>query len=96
MHPSRYWARILEYRITWNYNDPEDVKLELIGYKVILFNGRKYPELENFFYPLLNDDNEIIGTQWNVKGFQLKLEKFRETDFQFHSNITSTGYKQYF
>lgn len=55
------FARILEYRATWNREDPDKSKMELFGFKVIVFRDR-YPALENHLVPYFNDENEIDGT----------------------------------
>jgi hypothetical protein len=37
-------ARVLEYRATWNREHPDKSKMELFGFKVIVFRD-KYPAL---------------------------------------------------
>ena len=56
----------------------------------------KFPGEENQFYPYFNDNNEIEGSQWNLPGFRIKLARFKEREYQFHSDITSSGYKKYY
>jgi hypothetical protein len=89
------WAKILEYRCTWNENEPETSKLELIGLKMMVFT-EKYPENRNFFYPIFNKSNDITGTQWHSDDFRVKLPRFKESEYQFHTDIASSGYKKYF
>ena len=43
-----------------------------------------------------NDDYEIDGTQWEIGGFNVELTKFKESDYMFHTDIASTGYKKYY
>ena len=56
IQPNRLWARILEYRVTWNNKNMKDTpKLELIGFKIVIFKD-KYTEKTNQFYPLYMDN----------------------------------------
>ena len=69
--------------------------MELIGLKTIVFVNQ-YPEDKNLFFSLFNDQNDIVGTQWHFEGFRVELVTFKQTEFQFHSDITSSGYKKYY
>ena len=85
----------MEYRCQWNSENDADNKLELIGVKTVIFQG-KYELEENNFSPLYNDKNDIIGTQWNTDGFRVQFVTMKQTEYQFHTDITSSGYKKYY
>jgi hypothetical protein len=89
------FARIMEYRASWNINDGSQGRLRLFSFKIIVFRD-KYPALENHLSPNFNEFNEIDGTQWNINGLNIKLDKFKETDYMFHTDVASTGYKKYY
>ena len=75
----------MEYRCTWNTENHEDNRLELIGMKIVVFVV-EYKERENHFYSLFNDKNDILGTQWHYKykdedSMRVELKRFKETEF---------------
>jgi hypothetical protein len=88
-------SRIQEYRVTYNRINPEKSKLQLIGFKLMVFRN-VYPRLTNHLAPLFNDKYEIDGTQWNLHDFSIQLPRFKEGDYQFHSDLASGGYKKYY
>lgn len=89
------FARILEYRCYFNIDQPEKSRIELFGYKIILFR-KVYPSLSNHLMPYFNEDNEIDGTQWNLKSFMIEMPKFLDGDYQFNCDVAHSGYKKYF
>lgn len=46
-----------------------------------LFLQSEYPESENLFYPLYNENTEIIGTQFLINDFYIQLENFTPLEF---------------
>ena len=50
--------------------------------KVLMFS-EPYPEDENLLYPLFKNDDEIIGTQWLIPDFHVKVNNFQEKDMMF-------------
>ena len=62
--------------------------------KLLLF-AEEYPFSTNYFYPLYDDVNRVIGTQWLTAKFNLQLANFKHHDYTFHTEITSSGYKRY-
>ena len=58
---SKMWARILEYRVYFNINEPDKSRFELFSFKMVLFR-KVYPGLSNHLTPYFNEDNEIDGT----------------------------------
>lgn len=54
-------CQILEFRLDYCHDDPENSSLSLIGMKIILFN-EPYAEDKNLLYPLFRSDDVIIGT----------------------------------
>ena len=55
------FARIMEYRATWNVLNPGKSRMELFSFKIMVFRD-KYPALENHLHPNFNEFNEIDGT----------------------------------
>ena len=95
---------ILEFDIGWSPPTKSSANwiqyLTLTGMKILCL---KCP-ISNRFYPLF-DDEEIIGTQFlpekttnstnSDESFGIKLPNFGANDFQFKTDLTLSGYKQY-
>ena len=91
---------ILEFDIGWSPPTKSSANwiqyLTLTGMKILCL---KCP-ISNRFYPLF-DDEEIIGTQFlpektnSAESFGIKLPNFGANDFQFKTDLTLSGYKQY-
>ena len=47
-------------------------------------------------YPLFQSQDEIIGTQWLIPNFHVKLKNFQERDFIVNNDVASSGYKKYY
>lgn len=63
--------------------------------KILLFS-KPYPENENLLYPMFKNDDEIIGTQWLIPNFNVKLKNFQDKDVMFSNEISKCGYKKYY
>ena len=63
--------------------------------KIVLF-ANPYPEEQNLMYPLFQSQDEIIGTQWLIPNFHVKLKNFQERDFIVNNDVASSGYKKYY
>lgn len=70
----------MEFTISWSKRDTKKASAELIGQKIIMFKD-KIDEKENKFYPLYNNNDEIIGTQLVTKNLHLTLRNFEDIDF---------------
>lgn len=58
---SKQWARIMEYRVYFNIENPDASRFELYSFKVILFR-QIFPGLTNTLMPFFNEKLEIDGS----------------------------------
>ena len=63
--------------------------------KVFMFQNQDL-KVQNVFYPLFNNENQIVGTQCLQSDLRIELQNFNEDDFQFSTEIAQSGYKNYF
>lgn len=77
MSPTRNICQNLVFRISWTKNNISDIKFELIGMKVILFDQAQNSwGNKNWMYPKYNDHDEIDGVCWITTGeFHNKAKK---------------------
>lgn len=101
---NRLICQILVLQLTWNKDDPYSLSdppiVQLIGKKMVLFK-KKYIGLRNLYCPMYDDKQCIIGTQWlpevnEPKGLFVQLPHIKEMEWQFKTDLASSGYRQIF